>query len=401
MRSAVSRLAADVRCLIRITGPESSLATLHACTGINGSSQRPGAIDRTKTLSRAATGDQHHRVGLQIAGHLVGQHAAERHAAEDQRHVARRRDRFRHPRGVFAAAIRSSAAESTAARSVAETPPAAAPAADGRRQGRATESVEIGHVMSRTSVHSVPLNVVPNSGPLHAARRSGLIRYGFMTKSLPLRSIGAGRWERRSGRLRPPGHRRHVAGVDLSAEATGRKQRKPSVTPRPSVSSRRTRKAVRALSRARRGPLAPGYCRCRSRSLHGQRGFPVRRQHVAAIEVEKPAGGRRRRGLIGQDQRRREKSQRRRRRIRHVDADAQPERSRRLALHHQQRVELPQSQAAMVGQPAAEQRRPLLAAADIDEMRRFDLRQARSAGSPGRRRDAASAVSSFQAKRAA
>ena len=82
----------------------------------------PGAIRSAEgPARRAATGDQHDRVGLQVAGHLVGQHAAERHAAQDQRHVARRRDGFGHPRGVVAAAIRSSAAESTAERPVAET----------------------------------------------------------------------------------------------------------------------------------------------------------------------------------------------------------------------------------------------------------------------------------------
>ena len=100
-------------------------------------------------------------------------------------------------------------------------------------------------------------------------------------------------------------------GLILRADATGRKQRSPRRTPRPSVSSKRTRK-----------PAEQGAGSCRTVCSRRQR-LPMRGQHVAAIEMEQPTGGRRRPGLIRQHKRRRHEPQRRGHRMRHVDADPQ------------------------------------------------------------------------------
>ena len=86
--------------------------------------------------------------------------------------------------------------------------------------------------------------------------------------------------------------RRHVAGVDLFGRGHGAEAAKPQVTPRPSVSNRRTRKPVGldGFFAVHRGLLAPGYSLSFDRHLQGERCFPVRGQHVAAVEMEEPAG---------------------------------------------------------------------------------------------------------------
>ena len=71
--------------------------------------------------------------------------------------------------------------------------------------------------------------------------------------------------------------------------------------------------------------------------------------------------------------------QRRGHRLRQVDADAQAESPGRLAPHDQQRIELPQAATAMIGQARREDRRAPGLAANLDEVRRFQLRRRRVA----------------------